>query len=74
MVHLLRMLEHCALSLSDAEAGGVRDLALAVQRCQRCADADACSRWLKWHGRYGRAPLCLNADYFDRLRQRSILS
>ena len=71
MVPLLRMLETRGLSLGDAEAAGFPELAEAVQRCRRCADTDACIRWLKWHGRYGRLPLCPNADYFQRLRARA---
>lgn len=71
MVPLLRMLETRGLSLSDAEAAGFHELAGAAQRCQRCTDTNACIRWLKWRGRYGRTPRCLNAGYFDELRERS---
>jgi len=70
MVPLLRMLEFKNLSLSDAEAAGFHELAGAAQRCLRCPDATACNRWLKWRGRYGSAPQCLNASYFDWLKER----
>ena len=68
MLPLLRMLELKNLSLSDAEASGFRKLEQAAKRCARCTDAMACIRWLKWHGRCGPAPLCVNAAYFEELR------
>jgi hypothetical protein len=35
------------------------------------ADAEAVGfHWLKWHGRYGRPPLCPNTVYFDSLKER----
>lgn len=71
MVLLLRMLETQGLSLSDAESGGFQDLAEAARRCQRCLDTNACIRWLKWRGRYGRSPVCMNVSYFDRLKERA---
>lgn len=71
MLPLLRMLELKNLSMSDAEAGGFDKLAEAAKRCARCTDAMACIRWLKWHGRYGPAPLCVNVAYFDALRARA---
>jgi hypothetical protein len=70
MVPLLRMLEFRGLSLTDAEAAGFHLLAAAAQRCRRCMDRDACVRWLKWQGRYGRAPLCPNAPYMEELKER----
>ena len=70
MLPLLRMLRVQGLSLADAEAGGFGALSEAVQRCRRCGDAAACIRWLKWHGRYGRPPLCPNTGYFDSLNER----
>lgn len=70
MVPLLHMLETCGLSLHDAEAAGFRELADAARRCQRCMDRNACVRWLKWRGRYGRYPLCLNSAYLRRLKER----
>jgi Family of unknown function (DUF6455) len=70
MVPLLRMLDFRGLSLSDAEAAGFQELARAAQRCRRCANTAACIRWLKWHGRYGCTPLCPNAGYFERLKER----
>ena len=71
MIPLLRMLEFKNLSLGDAEAAGFEQLSGAAQRCLRCLDKSTCTRWLRWQGRYGRAPLCLNADYFDWLKRRS---
>jgi hypothetical protein len=71
MVPLLRMLEYKNLSLRDAEAAGLHQLARAARRCLRCLDTDACVRWLKWHGTYGSAPACLNTDYFEWLKERS---
>ena len=68
MLPLLRMLEFKQLSLSDAEAGGFRQLREAAKRCLLCAERTACIRWLKWHGRYGRAPTCLNAGYLETLK------
>ncbi|HEY3073740.1 MAG TPA: DUF6455 family protein [Burkholderiales bacterium] len=70
MIAFFRMLEQYGLSLRDAEAGGYRDLAQAAQHCLHCPDSVACTRWLKWRGRYGRTPLCSNADYFSRLQGR----
>jgi len=70
MVPLLGMLERRGLSLSDAEAGGFQELARAAQRCLACMDRNACIRWLKWQGRYGRAPLCPNTAYLERLKER----
>ena len=70
MVPLLRMLETCGLSLHDAEAAGFRELSDAARRCQRCYDRIPCIRWLKWQGKYGRFPLCPNADYLHWLKQR----
>jgi hypothetical protein len=71
MVPLLRMLEFKNLSLSDAEARGFRSLAEAAKRCARCTDRTACIRWLKWRGRHGRAPECLNASYLEELKARA---
>ena len=71
MIPLLRMLEYKNLSLRDAEAAGFHELADAAKRCQRCPDTTACVRWLRWRGAYGRAPWCLNAGYFDWLKERS---
>jgi hypothetical protein len=70
MLPLFRMLDFRGLSLADAEAGGLQDLAAAAQRCQRCADTATCIRWMKWHGRYGLRPCCPNSSYFDRLSER----
>lgn len=70
MVPLLRMLDFHGFSLSDAEAGGFEELADAAARCRRCLETNACIRWLKWHGRNGQAPCCLNAGYFHWLRKR----
>ena len=70
MLPLLRMLEYKNLSLSDAEAGGFQGLAAAAQRCLRCPEKGACIRWLKWHGHYGRAPLCPNAAYMEQLKEQ----
>jgi hypothetical protein len=74
MLPLFRMLEQHGLARSDAEAAGFRELGRAAQRCLRCLDSAACIRWLKWHGTYHRRPLCLNADYFDWLEERTRLS
>jgi hypothetical protein len=71
MAPFLRMLEVQGLSLGDAEAGGFDGLAEAVQRCSRCLDDDACTQWLEWRGKHGRAPLCRNGAYFHWLRERS---
>jgi Family of unknown function (DUF6455) len=70
MIPLLRMLELCGLSLSDAESGGFEELAQAARRCQRCRKKNPCIRWLQWRGRYGEAPACLNSGYFVSLRAR----
>jgi uncharacterized protein DUF6455 len=70
MVLLLRMLEKQGLSLSDAEAAGFPELGQAARRCLRCTDTTACTRWLKWQGRYGRAPQCMNIGYFEKLKER----
>lgn len=69
MIPFLRMLDFRGLSLTDAEAGGFHRLSEAARRCQRCGDRTACIRWLKWHGRYGRAPLCPNTIYIEELRE-----
>jgi hypothetical protein len=69
MVPLLGMLEFKNLSLSDAEAGGFHRLAEAAKRCLRCTERTACIRWLKWRGRYGPAPECLNALYIEELKE-----
>jgi hypothetical protein len=69
MLPLFRMLDFRGLSLADAEAAGFHDLAAAAQRCQRCADMSACTRWLKWYGRYGLRPSCPNSGYFERLKE-----
>ena len=71
MVPLLRMLELCGLSLGDAESAGFEELAQAARRCQRCQEKSSCIRWLKWRGRYGEAPACLNSAYFASLKARS---
>jgi hypothetical protein len=70
MLPLLRMLEFNKLSLSDAEARGFRRLGEAAKRCGQCLERTACIRWLKWHGRYGPTPVCLNAAYLAELQQR----
>ena len=70
MLPLLRMLEFKNLSLSDAEAAGFRQLGEAAKRCLRCMDRTTCIRWLKWRGRHGPAPACLNALYLEELAQR----
>ena len=71
MLPLLRILELMNLSLADAEAAGFNRLAEASKRCRRCTDTTACIHWLKWSGRNGRAPECLNASYFEEVRKRS---
>ncbi len=68
MIPLLAMLEVRGLSLADAEAEGYVGLARAAGRCRICQDADACLRWLKWRGHYGRAPACANTRYIDELK------
>lgn len=70
MVPFLRMLESQGLSLRDAEAGGRAELAMAVRRCQRCAEKAACIQWLEWRGRDARAPQCTIASYVAGLRAR----
>jgi hypothetical protein len=70
MVPLLRMLELFGLSLGDAESGGYQELAQAARRCQRCREKNPCIRWLKWRGRYGEAPACLNSGYLASLKAR----
>ena len=64
------MLEYRGFSLADAESGGCEELAQAAQRCNGCWDTSACIRWLKGHGRLGRAPFCANISYFEYLRKR----
>jgi hypothetical protein len=68
VIPLLAMLEVRGLSLADAEAEGYLGLARAVERCRICQDTDACLRWLKWRGHYGRAPTCANTRYVDELK------
>ena len=68
MIPLLAMLEMQGLSLADAEAQGYLGLARAAARCRICQDTDACLRWLKWRGHYGRAPACANAGYLAELK------
>jgi hypothetical protein len=51
-----------------AAAGGLRDLALGLNRCAECRAAARCSEWLDCGAREGYQSFCPNAAFVERMK------